>query len=428
MKVSVEEREGLFRALRVEVEGDLVKRALDEVYNYLKEHAQVEGFRKGKAPLWLIRARYKEYIQEEVGKAVANTTLQQAIQESRLTPVADIFLESVSLEEVVPRLTYTVSFEVAPTFELREVEGLEVEIPKVEFNEELVKKRIEEIREKHAVWEPVEREIREGDLVVLEYEVEDKESGEKDAGETSAIVGAKIFREEIEKELLGKKEGDELELDDITLYDMEGKPAGKAKIRLKVKGVKEKVLPELNDEFAKESGLGETWQSAEEKIRQEVKESVEKLRENLITDAVAKKLVELHEFQVPQTLLSREVSSLVERRASQLAYMGIDTKYLDYRAMAQELLPQALFNVKLRFILDKYALEKGIQATEEEIDKKIEELAHVYQRTKEEITEFLQRENLYGVLVDDIKREKALRDIISKAVVKEKEETKDENT
>ncbi len=428
MKVSVEEREGLFRALKVEIEGEPVKKALDDVYNYLKEHAQVEGFRKGKAPLWLIRAKYKEYIQEEVGKAVANTTLAQALQESQLTPVADIFLESVNLEEVVPRLIYTVSFEVPPEFELKGVEGLEVEVPKVEFSEELVKERIDEIREEHALWEPVEREIREGDLVLLEYEVEDKESGEKDSGETSAVVGQNTLRQEIEKELLGKREGDKVELDDITLYDIEGNPAGKARIRLRVKSVKEKVLPELNDDFAKEAGLGETWQSAEERIRQEVKESLEGIRKNLITEAVAKKLIELHEFPVPQTLLLKEVSHLVESRVSQLTYMGIDTKYLDYKSMAKELMPQAVQNVKFRFILDKYAKEKGIEPSEEDINKKVEELAKAYQRTPEDMRRILHEEDLLGVLIEDIKREKALEDIISKVAVKEKEEKKDENT
>lgn len=432
MKVSVEEREGLFKALSVEIEGEPVKSALEEVYNYLKQNAQVEGFRKGKAPLWILRTKFKDYIQEEVGKRVANKTLPMAIEESKLKPVADIYLENVSLEELIPRLTYTVSFEVPPEFELKEVEGLEVEVQKLEFSEDLVRKRIEEIREEHATWEPVDREIREGDLVVVEYRVQDMETGEVDEGETSGILGSRTFREEIEKELLGKREEDSFTLEELTLYDTEGKPAGKARVEIRIKSVKEKVLPELNDDFAKEIGLGDSWKEAEEKIRQDVKESVENLRKSLVADAVARKLVELHEFQVPQTLLSRELSHLVERRVSELTRWGIDPKYINYKALAQELMPQAVFNIKLRYILEKYAQLRGIQVEPEELNRKVEELSRVYQKSPEEMKSTLERENLYSILMEDIKREKALDDIISKVVVKEigkpQEEKKDENT
>ena len=426
MKVSVKEREGLFKELSVEVEGDIVKSAMEDVYRYLKENVIIEGFRKGNAPLWIIKARYKEHIEEEVGKRVANQTLQSAIEESKLKPVADIFLEEVKLEESVPKLIYRVVFETPPEFELKDLEGIEVEVRKIEFNEDLVKNRIQELREQHAVWEPVEREIREGDLVSVDYHIEEVQSGETTQGETSGIVGQKMFREEIEKALIGKKEGDEVFLEDLPLYDMEGKEAGRAKVKLVIKSVKEKVLPEINDDFAKELGLGDTWQTAEEKIREEVKQSVERLRKVIIEDAVAKKLVEMFEFELPQTLLSREVSHLVERRVQELAQYGIDTRYLNYKAMAQELMPQAVFNIKLRYILEKYAKEKGIDVSQEDLEKKYQELAQQYGKSVEEIKSYFQQENLEGVLIEDIRREKAFSDIISKAVIKEVEEKKDE--
>ncbi len=430
MKVSVEDRQGLFKGIKVEVEGDVVRSALDEVYNYLKQNVEVEGFRKGKAPLWVIKAKFRDYIREEVGKKVANATLASAIQESGLKPVADIYLEKVELEEPSQKLSYSVSFEVPPEFELQNLEGFAVEIKKVEFNEDLVRQKIEEIRQEHAVWEPVEREVKEGDLVVVDYKVEELESGETTEGETSGVIGTKTFREEIEKELIGRKEGDSLVLEDLTLYDVEGKPAGKARVEITVKGIKEKLLPELNDDFAKELGLGKTWIEAEEKIREEVRAGLENLRKAMISDAVAIKLVQLHEFDVPQTLLQRELSHLVERRVRELSQWGIDPKYLDYRTIAQELTPQAVFNIKLRYILEKYAQQKNIEVSTEEIQQKIEGLAQAYERTVEEMREFLERENLLPVLEEDIRREKALEDIVSKAIVKEieeKKEDKDEN-
>ena len=426
MKVSVREREGLFKELSVEVEGDIVSSILEEVYRNLRESVSIEGFRKGTAPMWIIKARYKDYIQEEVGKRVADRTLPSAIEESKLKPVADIYLEEVKLEEAVPKVIYRVAFETPPEFELKELEGLQVEVKKVEFDEELVKKRIEQLREEHAIWQPVEREIREGDLVSVDYYIEEMESGESAQGETSGIVGQRMFREEIDTALVGRKEGEEVTFEDLTLYDTEGKEAGKAKVRLIIKSVKEKVLPEIGDDFAKELGIAQTWQEAEEKIRQEVKDSVERIKRAMVEEAVAKKLVEMFEFDIPQTLLAREVSHLVEIRARELSQYGIDTKYLNYKSMAEELMPQAMFNIKLRYILEKYAKERGLQVSEEEIDKKYQEIAQQYGRSVEEIKEYFRSQNMENVLFEDVLREKAFNDIISKAVIKEVEEKKNE--
>ncbi|MDQ7038352.1 MAG: trigger factor, partial [Aquificota bacterium] len=272
MKVKTEEREGLFRAVVVEVEGGLVRNALDEVYEYLKNNVEIQGFRKGTAPLWLIRAKYRDYIREEVGKKVANRTLEEAIKESKLRPVADVFLEKVDLEESTPKVTYTVSFEVPPEFELKDVKDMEVEVPKIEFSDELVEKRIEQLREEHAVWEPVDREIREGDLVTIEYEVEEvkeKGEGEKVSGETSGVIGQKMFREELDNALRGKKVDDVVELKNLPLYDQQGKEIGRANIKVKVKEVKEKVLPEIGDDFARELGY-RSWEEARKSIEEKV--------------------------------------------------------------------------------------------------------------------------------------------------------------
>ncbi|MCX8075557.1 MAG: trigger factor [Aquificaceae bacterium] len=431
MKVSVEDKEGLFKSLTVEVEGELVSSALNDVYNYLKQNAEVEGFRKGKAPLWVIKARFKDYIKEEVCKHVANATLQNAISESGLLPVADIFLESVELEESAKKVSYKVSFEVPPQFELKLVEGLEVEVEKIEFGEDMLKERIEEIREEHGVWEPVEREIREGDLVAVSYRIEEHGTGEVAEGENQAIIGERAFRKEIEEALIGKKEGESVTLDDITLFDLSGKPIGKAKVELTVKSVKAKVLPELNNDFAKELGLGESWAEAEEKIKEEVKAEVEKMRRDAIYSAVAKKLLEIHSFDVPKTLLRRELTDLVNYRANRLMEMGIDRKYIDYKALVEGSMSEASNNIRIRLILDKYAAEKDIQVTPEDIEKGILAQAQRQGKSVEEVRELLQRENLMPVLEGDLRRQKALKDIISKVVIKEVErqkEEKDENT
>ncbi len=428
MKVRTEDREGLFKALIVEVQGDEVKNTLDEIYSQLKENVEIQGFRKGTAPLWLIKAKYRDYIKEEAGKKIANQTLESAIKESNLSPVADIFLEKVDLEEKTPKVTYTVSFEVQPEFELKNVEGLEVEVPKLEFKDEYVQQRIQQLREEHAVWEPVEdRAIKEGDLVNISYEVEEvKEEGEgeKVDGETSGIIGQKMFREELEKALIGKKEGDEVYLENLPLYDQQGKEVGRANIKAVVKEVKQKVLPEPGDDFAKELGH-ENWEEALKKIKEEVRKNFERTKQGIIEDAVADKLISIHEIDVPKTLLNRELSFLIDRRVKELQQMGIDTRYLDYRQMAQEFMSQAVANIKLRYILERYAQEKGLAIGDDDIEKQYEDLANQMGTSKEEVKEYFEKENMTAVIEQDALRKKALNDIIEKVKINEVEQERE---
>ncbi len=428
MKVQVEDREGLFKSLTVELEGDLVKQKLDEAYKQLQQTVQIQGFRKGKAPLWIVRAKYKDYVEEQVAKQLADETLKEALDKAGVKPVADIFLENYEVSEKDNKLKYVVSFEVAPEFELKNVEGVEVEVPKIEFKEEMVEEELQRLREANAVWEPKEENepAEEGDLLVLEYEVEEVvKEGEKVKQETSVILGQGMLRPEVEEVLKGKKAGDEVELKELPLYDQQGKEIGKVNIRIKVKEIKKKILPELNDEFAQELGY-DNLEELKKKIEEDLKQKIEKLRQSVIEDRVADKLVEMHEIEVPQTLLRREISFLVERRLRELQAYGIDTRYVDIRKIAEEAKPIAEANIKLRFILDKYAEQNNIQPTEEDIEEQYKELAEQYGTTVEEIKKYFQEQGLEEVVKEDAKRKKALKDIISKVKLVEVEEKKEE--
>ncbi|WP_461829375.1 trigger factor [Aquifex sp.] len=428
MKVQLQDREGLFKSLTVELEGDIVKQKLEEAYKQLQQTVQIQGFRKGKAPLWIVKAKYKDYVEEQVAKQLADETLKEALDKAGVKPVADIFLEQYEVSEKDGKLKYVVSFEVAPEFELKSVEGLEVEVPKIEFKEEMVEEELQRLREANAVWEPKEEDepAEEGDLLVLEYEVEEVgKEGEKVKQETSVILGQGMLRPEVEEALKGKKTGEEVKLKELPLYDQEGKEIGKVNIRIKIKEIKKKVLPELNDEFAQELGY-ENLEELEKRIEEDLKQKIEKLRQSVIEDRVADKLVEMHEIEVPQTLLRREISFLVERRLRELQAYGIDTRYVDIRKIAEEAKPIAEANIKLRFILDKYAEQNNIQPTEEDIEEQYKELAEQYGTSVEEIKKYFQEQGLEEVVKEDAKRKKALREIISKVKLVEVEEKKEE--
>jgi trigger factor len=429
MKVNLKEDKGLYRELTLEVEGSEVQKALDEIYQYLSYTANIPGFRKGKIPRKILRKRFKNFIEEQVATKILNEKLEEALKEVNAKPVADVYLTDVKLDEETPKVVIVVKFEVPPEFEVKNPEEITVEIPKTEFSEEQVERYIEDLRNQNAEWKEVDREIKEGDLVEVEYEITDVESGETEKGETSAVIGEGLFRKEIEEALKGKKAGDEIELKELPIYDQEGKEIGKVNIKLKVKAVKEKILPELNDEFAKKLGLGETWEEARKKIEEQLRASFEKAKEDLKKEKLVQKLVEEHKFDIPESLVRREVQILIDQRVKQLQAMGINPKQIDQQQLFNELLPIAVFNVASRLILDKYADKLGIEVSDEEVEKELENLAKAYNVPLEELKLYAKQRGLYETIKADLKRNKALEELAKKVKfveVEPKEEQKEE--
>jgi len=410
MKATLKEDKGLYRELTLEVEGAEVKGALDEIYQQLSHTVSIPGFRKGKIPRKILRKRFASTVEKYVADKLLEKYLERVLEEKGVKPVADIYLTKVELDEEKPRAVIVVKFEVPPEIELKNLEEITVEVPKVEFSQEQVDNYINQLREQHAQWKTVDREIKEGDLVEVEYEITDTESGEKEKGETSAVIGEGLFRKEIEEALVGKKAGDEIELKGLPIYDQDGKEVGKVDIKLKVKAVKEKVLPELNDEFAKKLGLGETWEEARKKIEEQLKEQFEKAKEQQKLEKLLVKLVEVHKFDIPESLVRKEADILLNRRLQELASLGINPHQVDRQKLLNEVIPTAVFNVASRLLLDRLADEFNVEVTQEEIEQEIENLAKAYNVAPEELKKSLQEQGLIEVVKADLRRNKALKE------------------
>jgi len=426
MKVQLKEDQGLYRELTIELEKNEFADKLEEIYSYLAQTANLPGFRKGKIPRKVLKRRLKGEVERLLANAVLEEYLDKALQEAGVKPVADIFLTDISLDDNDEKLVIKLKFEVPPEFEVKEPEEITVEIPKTEFSEKQVENYIAELRERNAEWIPVEREIKEGDLVEVEYEITDTESGETEKGETAAVVGEGLFRKEIEEALKGKKAGDEIELKELPIYDQEGKEVGKVNIKIKIKAVKEKKLPELNDEFAKKLGLGETWEEAKKKIEEQLREQFERSVEALKRDRLLAKLVEEHKIEVPETLVRRELDNLIKVRLNELQQLGIDPKQVNQQQLVQELLPVAVFNVASRLILDKYADKLGVEVTDEEVEKELEKLAQLYNVSPQEFKAVAQQQGLIESIKADLRRTKALDELAKKVKFVEVEPKEEE--
>ncbi len=416
MSVTVEEK-GLVRTLTIEESGEKIKNLTNQVIKEIAKQVNIPGFRKGHVPASVIKARYKDVIKEEVAKKFVSEELKNILQEKNLSPVSpDITFGDIELKGDTLKLK--VAFEVAPEFELQEYEGMEIPSIKYEVKDEDVEKAINTLLEQRAKYEPEDKPVEEGDLIKIHYHII-ADSGEEEEDDFEVIVGANQLRPEIEKEIIGKKVGDEIEVENVPLYDDEGKEFGKATVKVKILEVKKKILPEFNDEFVKEVGLGENVEEAKQKIREDLQKKVEEAKNREIEQKIIDQLAQQYDFEVPSSLVKAELEYLLQDYAKQLENIGIKPNQEMLAAAARGLEQTAIKNVRVMFVLNKIAEKEGIEVTEEEINKEIEELAKAYGATTEQMRQYLEEQGTINNIIYSILRRKVIDKIKEKANIVE---------
>ncbi len=426
MVVNLEEK-GLVRIITVEEDGKEISKLVKDVIKEIKKNVNIPGFRKGHIPDSVVRAKYKDTIREEVAKRFINENFQKIIEEHNLTPVSpEISFGDVELNG--DKLKLTLSFEVAPEFELKDYKGLEIEITKREVKSEDVEEAINRLRNQYAKYEPADKEVENGDKIKIHYRI-DTDKGESEEDTFEVVVGENQLRQEIEKEILGKKKGDEVEVENVPLFNEKGEEFGKATVKVKIEEVYKKVLPEFNDEFVKEINLAENVDEAKKKIEENLKQSVELAKNTEIENKITEKLLQENDFELPQSLLKAELNYLIQEYAKQLEGVGIKPSQDMLMAAVPSLEEQAKKNVKLMFIVNKIAELENIKVDDEEINKEIEEMAKTYNATPEQVREYLEREGLINNIIYGILKKKVYEFLKENAKIKEVEakETKEEN-
>ncbi len=405
MSVTVEEK-GLVRTLTIEEQGEKIKNLVKEIIKEISKNVNVPGFRKGHVPASIIKARYKDVIKEEAVKKFVNEELQKILEEKNLSPVSpDVTFGDIELED--DKLKFKVAFEVAPEFELKDYTGFEIPVIKYEVSDEEVEKALETLREQKAKYETENKPVEEGDLIKIHYHII-ADNGEEEEDNFEVIVGANQLRPEIEEKIKGKRVGEEIEVENVPLYDEQGKEFGKAKVKVKILEVKKKVLPELNEEFFKEVGLGENIEEAKQKIKEDLQKKVEDAKNKEIEQKIIDELAKQYDFQVPSSLVKAELEYLIQDYARQLENFGIKPNQEMLTAAARGLEQTAIKNVKIMFVINKIAEKEGIEVSEEEINKEIEEIAKAYGATLEQMKKYLEEQGAINNIVYSILKRKVI--------------------
>jgi len=385
--------------MNIEVPAEVVDATYDRVLSRLASRAKIEGFRPGRAPRALVEARLgPAALREEVVETMVPDVIRQALDKESIDPIDNPDVEVVELERGKPaKLKATIS--VMPEVTLPNATALKIELPdhSHEVTDEMLERRLDDLREPMAEITPVEREVRTGDIAVIDIEVEvdgkiiDSESSKS----TEAEVKDGVLLPELVAVLPGTFVGETREAK-VTFPESYNNPelAGKeATIRVTVRGVKEKVLPALDDALAKSltNGKQETAETYRQAVREELEESAQAVAKMEREQAVVQALVDASSVEVPDSLVDRELTSELESLERTLSRQGLKLdRYLQYldRSLDQWMAgqrPEAESRLKVDLVLAEFAKREGLEPSDEDVVTFLEEQAAADEELKSQV-------------------------------------------
>jgi trigger factor len=401
------------RELELEIPAEEVTKAMEKVAKEFARLANVPGFRKGKAPLTLIRKRFADDIKGEVLQSLVPEKLEKAVNERKLQPVSQPSVEKLDFNEGQP-LKFTAVFEVLPQFELGNYKDLTLEMPPMEATETDVNKALEEARERASTFTPVEgRALADGDYAQLKLSGTPSDGSEPlEAESVLCHIGAEETMAPFNENLRGANTGDHRTFDAEYPADYpDPKLAGKTyHYEVDVLGVKAKTLPELNDEFAKDVSDATTLEELKTKIRENQQHQLEHQVKDMKREKVLAELVKLHEFPVPQALVDHQMDVRLQRMVRTLAQQGVDPRAVnvDWVSLRKRQEDRAKDDVKAELIVDRIATAENIEVTDEEVQAELEHMASHSGESAEAIRASLTKDGTLDRIKSKLRSDKTL--------------------
>jgi trigger factor len=389
------------RELLIEVPAEVVRQATDKVVREVQKQARIPGFRPGKAPVSFIKQRFSTQIREEVLQDLVPAHFRTRALEEKLAPVAMPSFQDVEYKDDEP-LKFKAVFEVLPEFELGEYHGLEVEFAEPEVKESELDRALERWRERDASFEPVDdRPLVDGDFADVSFE------GHPVSGKGTPVkvddvlieVGGKETVPEFSDNLRGATPGEEREFAIEYPADFPDKRlAGRhLKYKVTVHVIKAKKLADLDDDFAKATGEFDTLAELREDLRTRLQQQKRARRQAEAKNKLVEKLVDAHDFPVPDAMVERQMEIRMERLVRQLHAEGIDpAKSINWEAWRESQLEPARKEVRGDLIMDKIADRESIAVTDDEFDQEVRYMARAMRQSEEALRSRIKREGTDG--------------------------------
>jgi trigger factor len=420
MKVHVEALTPCKRQLTVEAAETEVAAAWDAACGRVQREARLPGFRRGKVPRTLVRTRFADEVRRAVVETLVPDVYRRALDEARLHPVEEPDLQDLQLEEGQP-LRFTAVVEIKPAITLGAYRGVRVAHAPVPVSDADVDAALANLAERRATLATVSRPVREGDFVVVDYEVA-PEGAEprRETGYGFQVGGGRVLPE-MDEAVVGLEVGAERHVavrlpDSHPREDLRGKPA---QLHLRLVEVKEKELPALDDEFAKSLGSHETLAELRAAVQAELVAQRARRDRRTLEEGVVDALLASHDFEVPDSLVLREISHRVAHARERFRREGVDPDTLpwDYERLGTELRPDATRSVRRALLLEAIAEKEEITATEADLDAEIARLAEESGRAPQAVRGLLQRGGDLDGMRHALREAKVLAFLVEQAIV-----------
>ena len=426
VRTELEEISPVKKKLRIEVPVETVLAEFNRVATTYRRHSRIAGFRPGKAPVALVKRRYRKDIRQDVLRKLIPESYDQSIRERKIRPLGQLQLEQVALNEGEP-LVYEAVVETLPEFEIPEYKGLEVRLEKKAPDEESVTRELEQLRDRHAplISAPDRDTVRDGDYAVVDL------LGRVVPGEDEAIrqenttirVGDERTQRDFNQALPGMEIGEEktFVVDYPQDYPEEKLAGRRVRFNLQLNDIKVKDLPDLNDEFAKDLGDFDDLDQLKEQIRLGLSSQWQQARDSSIRRQLVRRLSEACPFQVPDVLVEDRIDNKIRDVAYNLARQGVDPSKsnLDWNRIREDLRRDAEQETRAALILTEIAENENIEVEPAEMEAELRETADALNQPLEKVRQRFRDQESRVDLKTRILRRKALELLVEHSAVTE---------
>ncbi|MGA2004923.1 MAG: trigger factor [Terriglobales bacterium] len=408
-------KESTKREIEVEIPAEEVGRQTESQIQKYQKVARIPGFRQGHVPASVIRQRFSEEIKTDVVEALVPRYFRQEAARLGLHPVSQPRVTDLHVHDGEP-MRFKASFEVLPEIKVEGYKELRADHPEITVTDEEVEQALNDLREQHAAFNPIEgRSLADGDFAQVSLD------GNPKAGEGQPVhmdeilveIAGKNTMPEFTENLRGANAGDERTFDVVYPEDAQDKRlAGKTfTYTVKVGAIKQKSLPELNEEFVKQFGEFATVDDLRKRMREQIEHDRRHEQEHQAKDKLVAELVKRNDFEVPESLIEQQIDIRLERGLRALAAQGLTAeqmKKMDLNRLRVGQREQAIQDVKAALLLEKVAESENVQVSEEEMNAEVDSLAKQTKQTTEAVRARLTRDGGLDRIRTRIRNEKTL--------------------
>ena len=409
------------KTITIEIPSEVVDAEINKVARDYSRQARIPGFRPGKVPPTVVKQRFRDQILHDVSHTLIPKAVEEALQERGIEAVDSPNIKDVDLREGQP-LKFTAAIETVPPFDPGDLSTLSLQRRPTVITEEAVVQTLERLRERAAKSEPVEgRPVADADTVVIDIERKDPD-GETDTHENVSLeLGAPVNHPGFYAQLIGLNPGDRKAFTNHFTEDYGVKEMANMDVAytVSVKEIRKRVLPELDDEFAKDLGEFDSLDGLRERVRTDLQAEADEAGERQLRTDLLKQLSERVSFELPASMVEREIERRLEEFVRQLMQQNVDPRQagIDWAQFREAQREPARAAVASALVLDEIARRDGITVPPEDVDKEIERFALGAGRTPAALRAQLEKEGGLARLVTGLRREKAVDLALSRATM-----------